>query len=331
MKTAFIILAFVACAFAANGTFTQKVCSDAKCSQGCQSNSFPEGQCIPVQGGGSIICLCAPSDAPTELNQTYYQDSTTCTGASQNQISPLNKCQQDSSGSYFENLCTKAEVVGRVGQKYVMAKTSPAQSDVLITDEHVASINRVAKTWTASADQGAFFKGATKRQIMGLMGVKKNGFPAVKMTYPVQALPDSFDAMEKWPTCTSINTIRDQSACGSCWAFGAAEAISDRYCTYGGPANLSISANTLVACCTAGPSDGCIGGDPSSAWAYWIQSGLADNACDPYPFPQCEHHVNNSHFPQCAGEYPNPEVHADLHQRRHVDRQPSFRREGLDR
>ena len=43
MKTAFILLAFVACAFAANGTFTQKVCSDAKCSKGCQSNSFPEG------------------------------------------------------------------------------------------------------------------------------------------------------------------------------------------------------------------------------------------------------------------------------------------------
>ena len=108
MKTAFILLAFVACAFAANGTFTQKVCSDAKCSKGCQSNSFPEGQCIPVQGGGSIVALCAPPKAPTELNQTYYQDSTTCTGASQNQISPLNKCQQDSSGSYFENLCTKA-------------------------------------------------------------------------------------------------------------------------------------------------------------------------------------------------------------------------------
>ena len=120
MKTAFVLLAFLACAsaFAANGTFSQKVCSDAKCSQGCQSNSFPEGQCIPVQGGGSIIALCIPPAAPKELNQTYYSDSTTCTGASQNQIAPLNKCQQDSSGSYFENLCSKAQgVVGRLGQK----------------------------------------------------------------------------------------------------------------------------------------------------------------------------------------------------------------------
>ena len=61
-------------------------------------------------------------------------------------------------------------------------------NEVLITDEHVASINAVAKTWTASADQGAFFKGATKRQIMGLMGVKRGNASTntPKMTYSVQ-------------------------------------------------------------------------------------------------------------------------------------------------
>ena len=130
--------------------------------------------------------------------------------------------------------------------------------------------------------------------------------PAVKKTYPVQALPDSFDAAEKWPNCPSINTIRDQSACGSCWAFGAAEAISDRYCTYGGPANLSISANDLVACCTD-CGNGCGGGDPLTAWTYWFQNGLVDSACDPYPFPTCEHHIPVNHYPACpSAEYPSP-------------------------
>lgn len=43
-------------------------------------------------------------------------------------------------------------------------------------------------------------------------------------------LPTQFDARTNWPDCTSIRTIRDQSSCGSCWAFGAVEAMSDRIC-----------------------------------------------------------------------------------------------------
>ena len=39
---------------------------------------------------------------------------------------------------------------------------------------------------------------------------EKTGYQAVK-------LPDSFDAREQWPNCKSLNEIRDQGACGSCW------------------------------------------------------------------------------------------------------------------
>jgi cathepsin B len=43
-------------------------------------------------------------------------------------------------------------------------------------------------------------------------------------------IPESFDSREKWPGCESIREVRDQSTCGSCWAFAAAEAMSDRLC-----------------------------------------------------------------------------------------------------
>lgn len=43
-------------------------------------------------------------------------------------------------------------------------------------------------------------------------------------------LPDNFDARDAWPKCDSIKEVRDQSNCGSCWALGAVEAMSDRYC-----------------------------------------------------------------------------------------------------
>ncbi|RCN30930.1 hypothetical protein ANCCAN_23291, partial [Ancylostoma caninum] len=39
-----------------------------------------------------------------------------------------------------------------------------------------------------------------------------------------------FDARERWPQCTSIRTIRDQSKCGSCWAVSSAGAMSDQLC-----------------------------------------------------------------------------------------------------
>ncbi|ETN86091.1 papain family cysteine protease [Necator americanus] len=45
-----------------------------------------------------------------------------------------------------------------------------------------------------------------------------------------EEIPVSFDARDKWPKCTSIGFIRDQSHCGSCWAVSSAETMSDRLC-----------------------------------------------------------------------------------------------------
>lgn len=56
----------------------------------------------------------------------------------------------------------------------------------------------------------------------------------------VGGLPTNFDAREKWPNCTSLSEIRGQSHCGSCWAFGSVEAITDRMCIHlGKPVHLS--------------------------------------------------------------------------------------------
>ena len=33
----------------------------------------------------------------------------------------------------------------------------------------------------------------------------------------VDNLPDEFDARTEWPECPSIEEIRDQGACGSCY------------------------------------------------------------------------------------------------------------------
>jgi C1A family cysteine protease len=86
---------------APGGDFQQKVCTDAQCTQGCQTDSFPQNQCLQVDGGGSIIAVCEPS----VLKQTYYFMSSTCTGPSMDASGPLNTCFSASDNAYAENIC----------------------------------------------------------------------------------------------------------------------------------------------------------------------------------------------------------------------------------
>ena len=85
---------------------------------------------------------------------------------------------------------------------------------------------------------------------------------------PLFAVPESFDPRVEWPNCPSLSEIRDQSACGSCWAFGAASAFSDRLCIHSDAAiTESYSTDDMLSCCkTCG--FGCGGGYTSQAWNF---------------------------------------------------------------
>ncbi|GAA37857.2 Cathepsin B-like cysteine proteinase [Clonorchis sinensis] len=132
--------------------------------------------------------------------------------------------------------------------------------------------------------------------------------------FDAMRLPKNFDARTKWPHCPSISEIRDQSGCGSCWAFGAVEAMSDRLCIHSnGAFNKSLSAVDLLSCCE-NCGYGCSGGYPAVAWDYWGAHGIVTggskedpSGCRSYPFPKCEHHVQG-HYPPCPHQYyPTPE------------------------
>merc|ERR1712098_354502 len=64
----------------------------------CESHSFQQNVCLPLEGGGSAIATCGPNG----LTQKIYHASSTCTGQAQTQNVPLNKCLKDTAGSYFE-------------------------------------------------------------------------------------------------------------------------------------------------------------------------------------------------------------------------------------
>ena len=192
-----------------------------------------------------------------------------------------------------------------------------ASAAPFITQERVDRINAIpGLTWKASTQQGSHVSGASLENIKALLGVQRHikkelpprVFSAEEMAVPV---PESFDSAAKWPECKTILQIRDQSACGSCWAIAAAEAMSDRYCIAGIDKDLEISTANLMECCWFCCKDGkgCKGGNPASAWNYWVQAGLFDEKCQPYPFPRCEHISTPSHphYPPCPHSlYPTP-------------------------
>jgi cathepsin B len=178
-----------------------------------------------------------------------------------------------------------------------------------LRDEIAEKVNALNAGWTASVDANSrsSIGGKTIGEVKRMLGAKKGGPqlpPRTDFAISADALPSSFDSRQQWPECPSINTIRDQSACGSCWAFGAVEAMSDRSCIVL-KQNISLSTQDMAFCCST-CGEGCDGGYPSAAWEYWVHNGVATNSCSPYSLPSCDHHLPNSSNPCPTNEYPSP-------------------------
>eukprot|EP01038_Epipyxis_sp_PR26KG_P005079 gene5079-7086_t len=184
---------------------------------------------------------------------------------------------------------------------------TPAQSIQL-----VEMINAMGTTW--KAEISTRFANATVADVKKLLGTimpGEEGYtePEVEKTvFKVSPgdIPSSFDVRTAWPACAAISgRVRDQSSCGSCWAFGSTEAFNDRFCIATGDATTVFSAEDTNACCngvSCSFSMGCNGGQPSGAWNWFTKVGVSSGAdyadigtgssCKPYSLQSCAHHVD---------------------------------------
>jgi cathepsin B len=207
-----------------------------------------------------------------------------------------------------------------------IAATEQNGEDVICLDVHTdqqktfeeiaATVNAGNHGWTAQAPE----KFATVDDVKPYLGAFLPGDehfeePEVVELPDLNAdLPAEFDAATQWPDCTVIGNVRDQSACGSCWAFGSVASYESRKCIVSGD-DIKYSPEDTAFCSTAG--FGCNGGN--SAWSWFKRTGVVtggDNTdtgkgdtCLPYSFAPCAHHVPATEkYPACpSGEYPSPQ------------------------
>uniref|UniRef100_A0A8R1DSY9 Pept_C1 domain-containing protein n=1 Tax=Caenorhabditis japonica TaxID=281687 RepID=A0A8R1DSY9_CAEJA len=168
-------------------------------------------------------------------------------------------------------------------------------------------VNSKQSLWKASIPKSISLE-QVKRRLMNTKFVAPHADEDILVREEIEAaaIPDSFDARQQWPNCQSIGNIRDQSDCGSCWAFAAAEAASDRFCIQSnGTVNTLLSAEDVLSCCSS-CGYGCEGGYPIEAWRYLVKTGFvtggsyeAQFGCKPYSIPPCSETVGNITYPEC--------------------------------
>jgi cathepsin B len=187
-------------------------------------------------------------------------------------------------------------------------------------------VNSLGTSWTAAAPT-RFGEIEDVKKYLGTVMRGDEAFVEMEndmSEVPNVDIPADFDVRTAFPDCAEVSgNIRDQSDCGSCWAFGSTEAFNDRHCiATGDKTKLSVEDTTANCGFLQCFSMGCNGGQPGQAWQWFKKKGVvtggdyfdigAGDTCAPYSLKPCAHHVPATEkYPACpSSEYDTPSLKA---------------------
>jgi cathepsin B len=147
-----------------------------------------------------------------------------------------------------------------------------------INHKIVAEINSKQTSWTAMTPEENPLSHLTVDEIKMMLGTHIVETPEVLSNFDTTISAD--DIPENFRYENEFNKVKDQGSCGSCWAFGAAGALSDRYHKVSG-LDINLSEQHLVDCDTS-LNMGCNGGYIFMVWRYLESQGIVTDACYPY-------------------------------------------------
>jgi len=186
------------------------------------------------------------------------------------------------------------------------------------SQELIDAVNSASeKTWVAG--ENLRFAGASLAEAKILMGTLQDVSNLTRLPYKpldkVVDLPEEFDwrSDARAKNCPSLKEIRDQADCGSCWAFGSVEAMTDRICIASkGQKKIHLSAEDVTSCDNMGDM-GCNGGIPSTVYTYYKTFGIVDGGnygdksmCYSYQLKPCAHHSTSAKYPNCTSSEATP-------------------------
>ena len=133
-------------------------------------------------------------------------------------------------------------------------------------DQFIKKANAKANSYRAGHNK---FSDFTDDEYKNMLGFNVTAMPELQeATQPeIIDLPESFD----WRDEGMVTPVKDQGACGSCWAFSATEAVESAWMIAGGEETI-LSPQQLVDCSWDQGNNGCNGG-----FYFWAYDYLKDH------------------------------------------------------
>lgn len=166
--------------------------------------------------------------------------------------------------------------------------------DRLITKEFTEMLKE-SVTWEVVDYEDNIFKDWTIDEARDFFGARIEKPKIQQVRFINNQLPENFDPRkEKFSKC--IHPILNQGHCGSCWAFGSSEVLSDRFCING--KDLVLSPQDLTSCDRY--DHGCQGGGIEEPFRWMMNFGIVTLSCFPYT-------SGDGHVPPCPSKCVNSE------------------------